>query len=76
MARARDYENICQQSTPEGVLLARLVKPENHPFEGKRLSEIAAAKHEDWADAAIDLISTEHSRVETMFFIASEERSA
>ena len=73
MAPARDYENICQQSTPEGVLLARLVKPENHPFEGKRLSEIAAAKHEDWADAAIDLISTEHSRVETMFFIASED---
>ena len=73
MAPAKDYENICQQSTPQGVLLARLSKPENHQFEGKRLSEIAAAKHEDWADAAIDLISTEHTRVETMFFIASEE---
>jgi N-acyl-D-amino-acid deacylase len=73
MAPARDYENICQQSTPEGVLLARLTRPENHQFEGKRLSEIAASKHEDWADAAIDLISTEHTRVETMFFMASED---
>jgi N-acyl-D-amino-acid deacylase len=73
MAPARDYENICQQSTAQGVLIARLVKPENHQFEGKRLSEIAASKNEDWADAAIDLISTEHTRVETMFFIASED---
>lgn len=73
MAPAKDYENICQQSTPEGVLLTRLTRPENHPFEGKRLNEIAAAKHEDWADAAIDLISSEHSRVETIFFIASED---
>jgi N-acyl-D-amino-acid deacylase len=73
MAPARDWENICQQSTPEGVMLTRLTKPENHPYEGKRLSEIAQAVHKDWADAAIDIISSEHSRVETMFFIASED---
>ena len=73
MAPARDYENICQQSTPQGVLLAKLSKPENHQFEGKRLSEIAAAKNEDWADSAIDLISSEHTGVDTMFFIASED---
>jgi dihydroorotase/N-acyl-D-amino-acid deacylase len=49
------------------------VKPENHQYEGKRLSEIAQAMHKDWVDAAIDLISSEHTRVETMFFIASED---
>jgi N-acyl-D-amino-acid deacylase len=73
MAPAKDWENICQQSTPEGVMLTRLNKAENHQYEGKRLSEIAASMHKDWADAAMDLISSEHSRVETMFFIASED---
>ena len=73
MAPARDWENICQQATPEGVLIARTVKPENQPYGGKRLSEIAEMKHKDWVDAAMDLISSEHNRVETMFFIASED---
>ncbi len=54
-------------------MITRLVKPENHVYEGKRLSEIASAMRKDWADAAIDIISSEHSRVETMFFIASED---
>ena len=67
MAPARDWENICQQATPEGVLIARTVKPENQPYGGKRLSEIAEMKHKDWVDAAMDLISSEHNRVETMF---------
>jgi dihydroorotase/N-acyl-D-amino-acid deacylase len=73
IAPARDWENICQQATAEGVMITRLVRPENHQYEGKRLSEIAQAMHKDWADAAMDLISSERSRVETMFFIASED---
>jgi dihydroorotase/N-acyl-D-amino-acid deacylase len=73
MAPAKDYENICQQSGPEGVLISRLSNPAVHQYEGKRLNEIASAMHKDWADAAMDLISTEHTRVETMFFIASED---
>ena len=73
MAPAKDWENICQQSTPEGVMITRLSQAANHQYEGKRLSEIAQAMHKDWVDAAMDLISSEHSRVETMFFIASED---
>ena len=73
MAPARDWENICQQSTPAGVMILRLVSPQFSQYQGKRLSEIAAAVHKDWADTAIDIISAEHSRVETMFFIGSEE---
>ncbi len=73
MAPAKDWENICQQSTPEGVLLTRMVQPANRQYEGKRLSEVAQSMHKDWADAAMDIISSEHSRVETMFFIASED---
>ena len=29
--------------------------------------------HKDWADAAIDLIASEHRRVETIFFVISED---
>ena len=73
LAPPRDWENICQESTPAGVMILRLVSPEYHRYQGKRLSEIADALHEDWANAAIDMISAEHTRIETMFFIASEE---
>lgn len=73
MAPAKDWENICHESTPAGVMILRLVSPEYRQYQGKRLSEIAAEVHKDWADTAIDLISAEHSRIETMFFIASEE---
>jgi N-acyl-D-amino-acid deacylase len=72
-APAKDWENLCQQATPEGVMITRLAKPENSKYEGKRLSEIAQGMHKDWADAAMDLISSEHVRVETMFFVASED---
>ncbi len=73
LAPARDWENLCQQATPEGVMITRLVSPGNEKYQGQRLSEIAQAMHKDWADAAMDLISAEHTRVETMFFVASEE---
>lgn len=73
LAPARDWENLCQQATPQNVLISRLAKPENQPYAGKRLAEIAQMMHKDWAEAAMDLISSERSRVETMYFIASED---
>jgi dihydroorotase/N-acyl-D-amino-acid deacylase len=73
LSTQHEWENICQQSTPAGVLIARMVKPENAQYAGKRLDEIARMKNKDWAEAAMDLILSERSRVETMFFIASED---
>ncbi len=73
MAAPRDWENICREATPSGVMILRLASPQYRQYQGERLSEIAAALHKDWADTAIDLISAEHSRIETMFFIGSEE---
>ena len=68
-----EWENLCDLATPEGVLVTALEKPENRVFAGKRLNEIAAAQNKHWADAAMDLILSERRRVETMYFIASEE---
>lgn len=68
-----DWENLGQLAGPEGILIARLNQPQNQPYAGKRLSEIAAMMHKDWRDAAMDLILSEHRRVEAIYFLMSED---
>ncbi|MGH7699385.1 MAG: N-acyl-D-amino-acid deacylase family protein, partial [Gemmatimonadales bacterium] len=71
-----DWENLCALATPEGVLVLGLGKPENRPWAGRRLSEIAAERGVHWVDAAIDLIASEGQRIGTIFFMMSEENVA
>ncbi len=68
-----DWENLCMQATPEGVMLVGFRKDQNRKWIGKRLSEVASAMDKDWVDAAMDLILSDSSRVETLFFLMSEE---
>jgi N-acyl-D-aspartate/D-glutamate deacylase len=68
-----DWENLCRQSTPAGVLLVQFRKPENQKWVGKRLSDVAAAMGKDWVDAAMDLILSDSSRIETIYFLMSED---
>ncbi len=68
-----DWENMGQLAGPEGILVLKLDKPENQKYAGKRLNEIAGMMGKDWRDAAMDLILTEHTRVETMYFLMSED---
>lgn len=68
-----DWENLCDQATPEGVLITALHSPAWKNYSGKRLSDIATAYGKDWIETAMDMILAEHNRVETIFFIASEE---
>lgn len=68
-----DWENLCEQATPQGVLITQLRSPEYKKFAGKRLSEIAAAQGKDWIDAAMDLILADRRRVETIYFIIDED---
>ena len=67
------WENLCQQATPQGVLILGLSRPENKQYVGKRLADIAEMMHKDYLDAAMDLILSEHRRVETVYFMMSEE---
>ncbi len=69
---ATNWENLCRQATPQGVLILGVRKPENKAFAGQRLSEIAARQRKDWIAAAMDLILSEQQRVDTIFFMASE----
>jgi dihydroorotase/N-acyl-D-amino-acid deacylase len=68
-----EWEDLCGLASPKGVLITSLRRPENQPYVGKRLDEIALMKKTDYLDAAMDLILTEHSRVETTYFLMDEE---
>jgi dihydroorotase/N-acyl-D-amino-acid deacylase len=68
-----DWENLCRLAGPEGVLVVGLAKPENKQYVGKRLSEIAAMQKKDPSDAAMDLILADRTRVETVYFMMSED---
>jgi dihydroorotase/N-acyl-D-amino-acid deacylase len=68
-----EWENLCELASPAGVLITNLRQPQNQAYVGKRLSEIAQMKNADYLDAAMDLILSEHTRVETTYFLMSED---
>lgn len=68
-----DWENLCALSTPDGVLILGLHRPEHQQWIGKRLSEIAADRGQDWIETAFDLVLAERQRVGTIYFMMSEE---
>jgi dihydroorotase/N-acyl-D-amino-acid deacylase len=73
LSKQNQWENLCTLAGYEGVLITQTVKPENKDYAGKRLNEIAAMQNKAPIDAAMDLILSERRRVETMFFVASED---
>ena len=68
-----DWENLCELSTPQGVLITQIVNDENKQYSGKRLAQIASMQKKEWIDAAMDLILSERRRVESIFFMASDD---
>jgi dihydroorotase/N-acyl-D-amino-acid deacylase len=72
-ARDAGYENLCEAATPPNVMVVGFRKPEYQQFEGKRLSEIAAAMNKDWAEVIIDLNVAENLGLSEILFLMSEE---
>ena len=68
-----DWEDLCGQATPPNVLITDLRRPENAGYVGKRLSEIAQLMSTDYLNAAMNLILGERRRVETIYFLMSED---
>jgi N-acyl-D-amino-acid deacylase len=68
-----DWENLCTQAGPEGVLLVGFTRDANKKWVGKRLSEVAQAMDTDWVTAAMDLVKADSSRIGTVFFLMSED---
>ncbi len=69
----KEWEDLCGLATPEGVLLVGFEKAENRRWTGMRLSEVAREMGKGWADAAMDLLIADESRIGTLYFIMSEE---
>lgn len=68
-----EWENLCELGGPDNVMLVEFRRADNARFQGRRLSEVAQAMGKSWEDAAIDLLLADSSRVETVFFLMSEE---
>ena len=67
-----DWEAMGTNTTPAGIMPIGFHRPEHGGYVGKRLSEIAALRGQDWADAALDLLAAEGQRISTIYFSMEE----
>lgn len=67
------WEAMADLCSPDGVMPIGFQRPENQQYVGKRLSEIAALRGQDWVDAAMDLCLSEETWISTIYFMMSEE---
>lgn len=71
-----DWENLGLHAGPDGILFIGFRNPELRPLIGKTLREVADMRGLEPADAAIDLVIEDRSRVSTVYFLMSEENVA
>src|SRR5882672_5262268 len=70
---ARDWENIYLGSGgPSGILIGSVTNRDLETWQGKRLSEIAAAQNKDPLDALLDFIIDDHGQTGAIFFMMRE----
>jgi N-acyl-D-amino-acid deacylase len=74
MSTSDKYDNLLAGAgTPENVLLVGFKSAKLKPLTGKTLGEVARMRHESPEDAAMDLVIEDDSRVETVYFLMSED---
>ena len=70
---SKDWENIYLGSGgPSGILIGAVVNRDLENWQGKRLSEIAAAQNKDPLDALFDFIIADHGQTGAIFFMMKE----
>ncbi len=70
---SKDWENIYLGSGgPSGILIGSVTNRELDNWQGKRLSEIAAAQNKDPLDALLDFIIADHGQTGAIFFMMQE----
>src|SRR5262245_24560846 len=70
---SKDWENIYLGSGgPGGILIGAVVNRELEQWQGKRVSEIAAAQQKDPLDALFDFIIADHGQTGAIFFMMKE----
>ena len=68
-----DWEAMGKQSGPERVMPIGFRHEEHRPYVGQRLSQIAAARGQEWVDTLLDLILAERQHIATIYFEMLEE---
>lgn len=67
------WENLYLGAGPDGVLLAGFRQDSLKYLAGKTLSAVAAMRHKTPEETIIDLVVQDHSRVEVIYFLMSED---
>src|SRR2546425_1085234 len=57
---------------PTGVLISAVFEDSLRPLQGKRLSQIAAARHRDPIETLFDIVIADHARTGAIYFIMNE----
>lgn len=74
MASSKTYDNMfAAVESPDKILLASFKSDKLKPLTGKTLGEIARMRHTSPEDTAMDLVIEDDSRVETVYFLMSED---
>lgn len=67
------FDDIAKLAGWDGIYLTSLHCPEDHPYLGKNLMEIAAEMGQDPLSACCELLAREHGQITMIDFMASEE---
>ncbi len=71
-----EWESLANGIGPEGVMPVGFERPENLQYAGKRLSEIASMRGQDWLDTVIGLLLSEQHRIFTIYFAMDDSNVA
>src|SRR5215470_6815752 len=74
MSSSDKYDNLLHSAgTPDNVLLVGFKNEKLKPLTGKTLGEVARMRHSTPEDTAMDLVIEDDSRVDTVYFLMSED---
>ena len=70
---ADDWENMFYDNGPDRIMLAGFAKPGLREYQGLTLREVMKRRGTSAADAIIDLLIADNSRIFTLYFSMSED---
>jgi N-acyl-D-amino-acid deacylase len=74
MLTSDNYDNLLRSAgTADNVLLVGFKSDKLKPLTGKTLAEVARMRHATPEDTAMDLVVEDDSRVDTVYFLMSED---
>ncbi|WP_395683919.1 amidohydrolase family protein [Dokdonella sp.] len=70
----KGWENLCfLAGSPDRIVLSGFDTEKLKPLSGRTLADIAKERHRSPEDTIVDLVIEDHSRIDTVFFLMSED---